>query len=136
MFALDEVGAIYIANLDRDGRTRSHVSLPIEPAYVDVAMTPYGALASRVDQTVVLLHDDGSIASRLGTEPGQRLVTFAVSGERAVAMIETIAGDTVQRRVRWLVLAPALAWGTWIGPAGTDLLPALALSCASPPSRP
>lgn len=124
--ALDQVGGIYLAQIDEDGHTRSHVVLPIEPApYRGMAMTARGLLAWRADQTLVLIGDDGAVLGQLATEPGQRLAAVAVARSRAVAMIES--GVPMTRHVRWLGLEPRLAWGSWID-AGPELGPEIALS--------
>ena len=109
--ALDEVGGLVIANLDADGRTVSHVTLPGDPAFVGIEMTELGTLAWRNDQTIVLLGDDGTTKQRLGTEPGQRLVEVAATGRHAVAVVDTLEGGAARRRLRSIVLEPQLAWG-------------------------
>ena len=126
--ALDTVGGVYLANLDAEGRTRSHASLPIEPAVVDIAMTPAGLLAWRVDQTVVLIGDDGATKARLGTEPGQQLIAIATAGGRAVAVLASDAAGKRQQRVRALHLEPTLAWGGWFDALGHDVGAHVALS--------
>lgn len=120
---LDQVGGLVIADVDGDGRTRSRATLPTEPAFVGVVMTELGVLAWRVDHTIELIGDRGATQSRLGTEPGQRLVSVAAGRRRAAAILETPTG----RRVRWLELAPQLAWGAWLD-AGSELGGAIALS--------
>ena len=122
--ALDEVGGLVIANLDTDGRTHSHVTLDADPAYTGVVMTELGALAWRTDQTISLLGDDGVTRQRIGTEPGQRLLAVTAAGRHAAAVVETLDGEQLKRRVRRLVLEPLLAWGAPIDVGdeiGTDV---------------
>jgi hypothetical protein len=105
--ALDEVGGLYIARLDATGRQLSHATLPAEPAVTGMAMSAVGLVARRADQTVVLLDANGAIKAKLGTEPQHRIVALAVSGKRAVAVLD----KATVRQVRWLELEPTLAWG-------------------------
>jgi hypothetical protein len=108
--ARDEAGGLYIAKLDEAGRQVSHATLPGEPAVTGMAMTAAGLLAWRSDQTLVVLDADGATKDKLATEARQRLVAVAVSGTRAVALLEREG----KRQARWLTLAPKLAWGAWI----------------------
>ncbi|MGE5187361.1 MAG: hypothetical protein ACM31C_35185 [Acidobacteriota bacterium] len=111
---LDEVGGVIVASIDRDGRTRSHATLPTEPAYKDIAMTSLGTLAWRADQTIELIGGHGAVEQRLAVEPGQRLIDLSVSGDRALALVETVENGTPARKPRWLHLQPKLSWGGWL----------------------
>lgn len=122
---LDASGGLYLANVDRDGRSRSHVTVASDPAYVGIAMTPGGLLAWRADQTVVLLDGDGATLGQLATLPGERIVTLAVAAGHAAALLER-AG---KRGVRWLAVTGALAWRDWIE-LGDEVGGALAISPA------
>jgi hypothetical protein len=102
----DEVGGLYIAKLDATGRTISHVTVAPDPTFVGMAMTELGLLAWRADQSVVLIDGDGAIRHRLTTEPAERLISIAVSGKRAIALIDKDA----TRVLRWLTL-DRLTWG-------------------------
>ena len=113
--ALDEAGGLYLAKLDGEGRQLSHVSLPGDPAVTGMTMTSRGLLAWRADQTVALIDVDGVVRGRIATDPGQRLVVVAASATRAVALVERAGG---KRQLRWLALAPVLAWGAWIDVMG------------------
>lgn len=106
----DEAGGLYLGKLDEQGRQLSHVSLAAEPAVTWIAMTERGLLAWRTDQTLALLDVDGVMRSRLASEPAQRIVAVAASGPRAIVLLERDG----KRKVRWLSLAPQLAWGAWI----------------------
>ncbi len=112
--AIDEVGGLYVGHVDGDGRTRSHVMLPIEPAVTGIAMTARGVVAWRADQTVAMIGDDGATLSVLGTDPGERIDRIAVSKSHAVALIDTGDADQPSKRARSLTLEPKLAWGNWI----------------------
>lgn len=109
---LDEVGGLYVAKLDREGRTLSHTTHGIDPAFAGVAMTATGVLAWRTDHRLLRLDAAGVVLESLGTEPQQRVVNLAVAGSRAVAIIDR-AGT---HAMRWLELQPRLAWGAWIEP--------------------
>jgi hypothetical protein len=125
---LDDVGGLVIQVIDRDGVTLQRAVLPVDPAYAGIAMSSRGLLAWRSDQRVLALAPDGSITAQLATDPGQRIASLAVSGTRAVAVIET-NGATPTRRARWLVLGDPskLTWGGWIN-AGDAVSSAIALS--------
>lgn len=105
---LDEVGGLYLAFLDATGRTVSHVTMSPDPPFVGFAMTELGLLAWRADQTLLLLDAQGGIRSQIATEPRERVITIAVAGKRAIALIEK---DATTRVLRWLTLQPSLAWG-------------------------
>ncbi|HTL32891.1 MAG TPA: hypothetical protein VL326_07195 [Kofleriaceae bacterium] len=106
--ALDEVGGIYIAKLDKEARALEHVTLAPDPAYLGIVMTDIGLLAWRADQTIVTLGLDGAMKARITTHPKERVVDIGASGNRAVAITELEDGS---RSVRWLDLVPKLAWG-------------------------
>jgi hypothetical protein len=109
--ARDEAGGLYVAKLDDTGRQLSHTTLPAEPPVTGMAMSAQGLLAWRSDQTLLLLDGDGATKDKLGTEPQQRLVAVAVSGKRAIVVLER---EGSKRDARWLQLEPKLAWGAWI----------------------
>lgn len=109
--ALDEAGGLYLAKLDDAGRQLSHTSIGADPPVAGIAMTDVGLLAWRSDQILERLDADGAQLDKLATEPEQRLVTLAVAGKRAVAVMEKEGG---KRTARWLALEPKLAWGGWI----------------------
>jgi hypothetical protein len=111
-FVLDESGGLYIAHLDRDGRTVAHTTHGTDPAYAGIVMSSLGALAWRVDHHVLRIDGDGAVKDDLATEPQQRIVDIAVAGTRAVALLDN-AGT---RQARWLALQPKLAWGDWVAP--------------------
>lgn len=102
----DEVGGLYIAKLDLAGRMISHVTVSPDPAFVGMAMTELGLLAWRADQSLVLIDGDGAIRHRITTEPAERLISIAVSGKRAIALIDKDG----TRLLRWLAL-DRLTWG-------------------------
>jgi hypothetical protein len=116
--ALDESGGLYIARLDRDGRTIAHTSHGIDPAYAGIAMSTSGIIAWRVDHHVLRIGSDGTIEDQLGTEPQQRIVDISVVGNRALALLDH-AGT---HQARWLTLSPRLAWGAWIDPPAAGLI--------------
>lgn len=122
---LDEVGGLYLAKLDRDGRTLSHTTHGVEPGYAGVATSARGTIGWRVDHHVVRIDADGAILDDLGTEPQQRVVDIAVAGDRAVAILDR-AGT---HQARWLALTPRLAWGAWIAvPANVEVGTSIALA--------
>lgn len=122
---LDAGGGLYIANVDGRGRARSHVTLPIEPAYIGLAMTAAGLLAWRADQIAVLLDADGAAKGQLGTQPGERIVGIAERGGHAFALLERGG----KRGVRAMTLAP-MAWGDWFDAGEAEALPAVSPSGA------
>ncbi len=123
---LDEVGSLVIEVVDKDGLGVQRANPSSDPAFKGVEATAGGPLAWRADQIVMRFAADGRVIEQLGTEPGQRLVTIAVGGDKAVAVIES-GTDKLTRRARWLTLEPKLAWGGWID-AGDDVGRAIALS--------
>ncbi|MBL0213796.1 MAG: hypothetical protein IPQ07_07930 [Myxococcales bacterium] len=123
---LDEVGSLVIEVVDKDGLGVQRANPPSDPAFKGVEATAGGPLAWRADQIVMRFAADGHVIEQLGTEPGQRLVTIAVGGDKAVAVIES-GTDKLTRRARWLTLEPKLAWGGWID-AGDDVGRVIALS--------
>jgi hypothetical protein len=120
---LDEVGGVIVAQLDGDGVVKTRATLPADPAFAGVAMTARGALAWRSDHVLMIVAPDGTIAGKLAAEPGQRVTGLAVDGGRAVVAIDSAA----KTRLRWLTVAPKLAWGGWIT-TSQDIGPILALS--------
>jgi hypothetical protein len=126
---IDAAGGLYIANIDAQGTSRAHVSLPAEPAFRGIAMSSRGLVAWRADQTVVLLDGDGKTLAQLATNPGERIVTVAVAGAHIAALLE----HDGKRGVRGLVLDTHPAWNRFveiggqvgsllaISPSGTEL---------------
>jgi len=123
---LDEVGYLVLTVVDKNGVRISRATPPAEPAYKGLAMTATGPIAWRADQILMRFKADGTVAEQLGTEAGQRIITITVTGDKAVAVIES-GTDKLTRRARWLTLGPKLAWGTWIK-AGDDMGRLLAVS--------
>jgi hypothetical protein len=123
----DEVGGLYFAHVDRDGRTRAHSTLPAEPAYVGMAMTPAGLVAWKQDQTIELVGPDGRVLSRVAAEGGQRLLDVSAAGSHVVALVESLDKGVALRRVRSLDVAPKLAWGSWLAAHG-DVGQSIAIS--------
>lgn len=107
----DHAGGVYIAKLDEAIRQLSHATLPAEPAVTWIGMTERGLLAWRSDQRLLLLDADGVPRDQLATEPSQHIAAIAVSGTRAVVLLDRGGG---RRAVRWLALAPKLEWGGWL----------------------
>lgn len=107
---LDAAGGLYFASLDAQGKSRAHVSLPAEPAVRGIAMSTRGLVAWRADQTVVLLDGDGVTHAQLATAAGERIVTVAVAGEHAAALIERDG----KRGVRGIVFDKAAAWSDFV----------------------
>jgi hypothetical protein len=112
--SLDEVGGLYLAKLDTDGRVVSHVTLGVDPPFAGLVMTELGLLAWRSDHTVLLLDAGGATLGKLAAEPGQRVVGIAVAGKRALALLER--GD--KRGLRWLAFEGELGWGAWVDTDG------------------
>jgi len=106
----DEVGGLYLARLDEDGRTRSHVTLGGDAAFDGLAMTVAGTLAWRADQRLLLIDGDGRVVGDLAAEAQQRIVLASASNDHVVALLE-VDGGLQARRV---TLRPTLAWGPWI----------------------
>ena len=123
---LDEVGSLVLEVVDRDGLSVQRARPPSDPAFKGIEVSSTGPIAWRADQIVMRFAADGSVTEQLPTEAGQRIVTIAASGDRAVAVIES-GTSKLTRRARWLTLAPKLAWGAWID-AGDDVGRVLALS--------
>lgn len=124
--ALDEVGGLYVARLDRDGRTLSHTTIGSDPAFADMVMSASGLIAWRVDHHVLIIDGDGAIKAELAAEPQQRIVDIAVQGNRALALLEMNGGI----KTRWLTLEPRLAWGAWIDHADPSGRTGLAIALA------
>ena len=123
---LDEVGYLVLTVVDKDGVRIARATPPSEPAFKGLAMSPTGPIAWRADQIVMRFKADGTVAEQLGTEAGQRIITIAITGDKAVAVIES-GTDKLTRRARWLTLEPKLAWGGWIN-AGDEVGRLLAVS--------
>lgn len=107
----DEAGGVYIAKLDDEVRQIAHVTLPAEPAVSWIGITERGLLAWRSDQRLVLIDADGAVLDELATEPRQSIVAIAVSGTRAVVLLDRSEGG---RAARWLAIGPTLEWGAWL----------------------
>ena len=123
---LDEVGYLVLTVVDKEGVRIARATPPSEPAFKGLAMSPTGPIAWRADQIVMRFKADGTVAEQLGTEAGQRIITIAITGDKAVAVIES-GTDKLTRRARWLTLGPKLAWGGWIN-AGDEVGRLLAVS--------
>ncbi|HEU0036758.1 MAG TPA: hypothetical protein VFQ53_39375 [Kofleriaceae bacterium] len=108
--AVDASGGLALDVIDRDGLTRSHISIAGDPGFLGVASTERGVIAWRADQTLVRYAPDGTIASQLAVEPGQRIVAISTAGSRGLAVVERANG----RRARWIEVGERLAWGAWI----------------------
>ncbi|MCW5807535.1 MAG: hypothetical protein KIT31_34580 [Deltaproteobacteria bacterium] len=128
---LDEVGGLIVQVVDRDGITLTRASLGTEPAYAAIAMSDRGLLALRADQRIVRVGAEGAIQKQLPAEPGQRILGFTVTGDRAAAVIETpgtgAGAPPPVRRARWFTAGAELAWGAWID-AGSEVSTTLAVS--------
>jgi len=120
---LDDVGGVVVEVVDKDGLAHSRASLAPDPAFLGLAMSSKGLLAWRADQMIVRLAPSGAIADQIPVEAGQRLASVTAEGDRALALIERNG----KRELRWLQLAPKLAWGTWIA-AGPEIGDTIALS--------
>jgi hypothetical protein len=107
---LDAAGGLYLASIDGQGTSRTHVSLPADPRFLGVAMSSHGLVAWRADQTIVLLDGDGVTRAQLATKPGERIVTIAVTGDDIAALLDR--GGT--RGVRGLSLDAHPAWNDFI----------------------
>ncbi|CAN5765814.1 hypothetical protein BH11MYX3_BH11MYX3_18230 [soil metagenome] len=123
---LDEVGGLVLEVVDKDGVGLQRANPPSEPAFRCIGITAAGPSGWRADQIVMRFAANGTVSEQLGTEPGQRIVAITITGDKAVAVIES-GTDKLTRRARWLTLAPKLAWGGWIS-AGDDVGRVLALS--------
>lgn len=126
---VDEGGGLVLQVIDHDGLTVQRASLGVDPGFAGVVMTDRGPIAWRRDQRIVRLSAEGVVGSDLPAEAGQRILTVAVAGPRAVAVIES--GDTstgnATRRARWLLIGDKLTWGAWID-AGDHVSTTIALS--------
>ena len=111
---LDAAGGLYIATLDAQGKIRSHVSVAADPEWVGIAMATRGLVGWRADQTLVVLDGDGAPLAHLATEPGERIITVSVAGDRAAVLLE----QDGKRGVRPVALE-APAWGPWKDLAST-----------------
>lgn len=141
--AIDDVGSLEIAIVDAGGVTLQHASQYGDLAYSDVVVIPRGPLATRNDQAVVQLDDNGAIVERLDAEPGQRLAGIALAGDHPYALIEKHAMEpmpdvdagvgvahTIEQFARYVEpAAPGkpLHWGAWID-AGVPLGPTVSIA--------
>nr|MBA3458544.1 hypothetical protein [Deltaproteobacteria bacterium] len=123
---LDEVGSLVLEVVDKDGLSVQRARPASDPAYKGIDITSKGMIAWRADQIVMRFAADGTITEQLPTEAGQRLLAIHVSGDKAVAVIES-GTDKLTRRARWLTVTSKLAWGAWID-AGDDVGRVVALS--------
>ncbi len=121
--SLDEGGGLYIGKLDATGRTISHVTVSPDPAFVGMAMTDLGLLAWRADHSLALIDGDGAIRHHVTTEPAERIVSIAVSGKRALTLLDKDG----TRVLRWLTL-DRLIWGTTLKLDDPDRGDVIALS--------
>lgn len=121
--ALDQVGGVVIQVIDRNGIALQRAVLRADPAHLGIEMTSRGVLGWRADQMIVRFAFDGTLTAQLPLEAGQRIVSLAVAGERAVAVIAT----ETKQRARWLTLGHALSWGAWID-AGDEVGGVVAVS--------
>jgi WD40 repeat protein len=106
---IDSANSLALAELDDRGRTIRHGAIAQDAEFRGIVMTDLGLLAWRSDQTIVLYDFDGAQIGRLGTEPGERVVSVAANGTSAVAVVAIRAGSAEGNVVRPLQLAP-LAW--------------------------
>lgn len=121
--AVDQVGGLVIQVIDRNGIAVQRASLRADPAHLGIEMTSRGVLAWRADQMIVRFTTDGTLSAQLPLEAGQQIVSLAVAGDRAVAVI----GTENKQRARWLTLGDALAWGAWVD-AGDEVGGVIAVS--------
>jgi hypothetical protein len=124
---IDSANSLALAELDDRGRTIRHGAIAQDADFRGLAMTDLGLLAWRSDQTIVLYDLDGVQIGRLGTEPGERLVSVAANGTSAVAIVAIRAGSAEGNVVRPVQLSP-LAWGKPFEAGGGDPEGPLAIS--------
>jgi hypothetical protein len=109
--AIDSAGGLVLRVVDRTGSVLSHGTLGPDVAFTDVITTPRGFLVTRADQTLAFVSPDGTIGATLATESSQRIAAIAASTtDVALVQLDTDTG----RGLRWLQLAPSLAWGEWV----------------------
>ncbi|HET9987162.1 MAG TPA: hypothetical protein VFQ65_01550, partial [Kofleriaceae bacterium] len=125
---IDSANSLALAELDDRGRMLRHGAIAQDADFLGLAITDAGLLAWRSDQTIVLYDFDGVQLGRLGTEPGERLVSVAVNGTSAIAVVSLRAGSAEAHAVRPLQLAPALAWGKPFDAGGGDPTGPIAIS--------
>ena len=106
VFAIDQAGALVIAQLGADGVTRTRATFPGDVPYSQIAMTGAGLLAWRSDHVIARYDLDGARLDELAAKPGENIVAIAAAGRRAAAIVDRGSA----RSVRWLTLEPHLAW--------------------------
>jgi len=125
---IDTANNLALADLDDRGRTLRHGAVAQDAEFVGLEITDLGLLAWRSDQTIVLYDFDGIQIGRIGTEPGERLVSVAANGTNAIAVVSLRAGSAEAHAVRPIQLAPALAWGKAFDAGGGDPTGPIAIS--------
>ena len=124
---IDSANSLSLAELDDHGRTIRHGAIAQDAEFRGIVMTDLGLLAWRSDQTIALYDLDGVQIGRLGTEPGERLVSVAAHGASAVAVVAIRAGSAEGNIVRPLELAP-LGWAKPFEAGGGNPDGAIAIS--------
>lgn len=118
---IDAAHNLTLVVIDDQGRALRHVAITNDAGIVGIEMTDLGVLAWSSDQTITLYDFEGAAIGRIGTEPGQRLVTLAAHGKMAVTVVDVMAGSASKRLVRQLEITPKLAWDKPIDVGGEAL---------------
>lgn len=106
---LDGPGGLELVRLDRDGRTRGHVSLAPDPGFVDVVAVRDGVLVHRRDEWLVWYDAGGRKRGQIAPEPGERIA--GIAARRGRVIVALVRGESRRITSRWIELGRTLAWG-------------------------
>jgi len=104
--SLDAAGGLELERVAQDGTLIHRGAFDHEIAIDQLAVTSHDLLALRADQTIEVIGSDGVSRGRLATPAGERTLSLATRGDRAIAIVQRGKDD----HVRALDLAK-LGWG-------------------------
>jgi hypothetical protein len=107
--ALDRVGGLELLRFADDGSVRSRVTVPAEPAFVELVAIPGGTLARRVDQTLVAFDGNGRARAKLAADSGEQIAMLVARG--GVAFAALVDRDRPGSRTLRTIELAKLRWG-------------------------
>jgi hypothetical protein len=107
--AVDAADSLELLVLDADGATVERNKLPPDPGIERLALVGGIAVASRADQSIVVLDAHARVLGTLALR-GTRVEGLVAAGDRALAILRK-SGATPTFEGRWLELAAKPAWG-------------------------
>ena len=121
----DDADGLAIVTVDASGQRTARVAVPSARAVLDVRATSHAFVALRDDGAVDLVDVHGAVTATLVSDPGHRVGSLAVAGDRVLA-IETSGGVV---HGRWVELdASGARWGPQTARLAVDPSHAVALA--------